>query len=752
MITKRIEMLRIILLIVLSVFLFECQNKEIPIAKKGKLDLKNWDFSQELLLAGEWEFYWNQLCYSDQNANSNVCNSQDRTSYIKMPGLWYNLSHIKSKPPITGLGYATHRLYVLTNTKEKLSLRIQNVYTAYKLWINGKLITEVGKLGMSKTSSKPKLYPKIVELPSAENGLEIVLQVSNYHHKKGGAWKKIYLGKTEKILLEKEKKLALDLFISGSLFFVGFYHIIYFWFRKKDKATLHFGLFAMIISLRILLVEEPFLYRVIPNFPYELGMRLEFLTAYLPASLFILFISDFLFFHGFKQNKVYDFILIVPQILLSLVVVFASPLVFTKTLSIMDLFIAISMLYILHKMLMAIRQKMTGGFFLLVTYLILCGFVINDILYKRTLVNTGYYLSYGFMIFIFAHRIAMVKGFAKILNRLEELNQNLETLVETRTKEYKEEKQRAEEANSLKDKFMFLVTHDLKSPISSIKSNTDYVLTTNALTKEEKDSILKDNSLVLGELSSMISRLLNLNRLKTTNYTLNYKHIDLQKLVDQIFVRLSSVAKEKGIQLVNLAPEETILTVDESLFQEVIYNLCHNSIKFSYSGCVVKVFHSIDNGHIVSIEDNGFGMSQEKVSNIWKDGFSKQTPGTNGEIGSGIGLLLCQEIIKLHHGQIMVDSKPHQKTCFQVKLPMNEKIVFVLAKKENFSSWIQNKDLSTMYIHCSSLQQVLSLSQEIMPDVILTENGFRFPSEVFEKNKDLATVDIKKINEFDKVK
>ncbi|MCP5502295.1 MAG: HAMP domain-containing histidine kinase [Leptospiraceae bacterium] len=342
----------------------------------------------------------------------------------------------------------------------------------------------------------------------------------------------------------------------------------------------------------------------------------------------------------------------------------------------------------------------------------------------------------------------MVKEFAVVRNSLEKLNKSLELEVEERTSQYKKEKQKAEEANLLKDKFLSLVTHDLRSPISGVKTNIDYVLTAKNLNKEEKEAILKDNSITLDNLSSMINRLLDLNRLKTDFYKLNYRHTDLQKLVAEVFNRLSSIAKNKNIELINLVPEDTILTIDEDLFSELIYNLCHNAIKFSPPARTVKVHHYIQNGHRIIVEDSGFGMSKEQILNIWKDSYFKQTPGTNGEIGSGIGLLLCKEILKLHGGEMKVESTPHEKTLFEIRVPLNEKIIFALVSKEEFLSLTKSKDLSAMYIHCANNDELISISHNVLPDLILTEWESQLSLNILEKNVDLSMVPIIKIAEY----
>lgn len=744
---KKIYFIPLIFLFILSCL----PGEKFFRAKAGVLDIRNWNFNTNSIiqLQGEWEFYWNEFCYSKNSTDGMHCEPGKKTSYIHMPGLWTKLSHIKTKPPISGNGFATHRLYIQTNTKEKLSIRLQNVYTAFKLWANGVLIAEIGKVSTDKIHSKPRLYPVIAELPTAENGIELILQISNYHHEKGGAWRKIFLGRTKDIQLAKEKDTARDLFISGCLFFVGFYHIVYFYYRKKDRSTFYFGAFSLLISLRILVVEEPFLYRVFPGFPYQLGMQIEFLTAFLAAPLFVFFISEFLFFTGLEKNNMIDLSITIPQFLFSIFILLTSPSIFTKTLPFLYLFAFISVLYILYKLSVAIKHRTIGSFFILISFLLLTGFAINDILYTITIINTGYFLSYGFLFFILAHRLAMVKEFAVVRNRIEELNKNLEVEVKLRTKQYRKEKKKAEEANLLKDKFMLLITHDLKSPIISVRKNIEFVLSSSNLSSDEKNRILKDNNTVLNELSSRIERLFELNRIKTTGIHLKYQHIDLRQMVEEVFLLLDSSVRSKSIKLINLIPQDTILTVDKALFSEVIFNLCHNSVKFCYPGCEIKIYYSQTNGQCLNIEDNGFGLSQEKIENIWTKSFSIQTPGTMGETGSGIGLLLCQEIIRLHRGELSVESKPHQKTCFQVTIPLNEIIIFILTEKETFDNWVENKNLSTMYIHCIDYQQLLDISRFVLPDLILTDKDVSIPTDILEENKDLISIKIQSLYGFD---
>ena len=211
-------------LVILLLCMCACdqQSKQITplLAEKGVLDLTNWDFERDgpVNLNGEYEFYWNQLLNPEDFIQYR---SSSKTHYIAVPRTWNNFEY--QGKAIPGDGFATYRLKVLLNNKINtgLAVKLLETSTSYNLFINGQKLSSAGVVGKTAASTKPGYHPEIIGLQSNEGLLDLVVQISNFSHKLGGAWETIALGTRDQLEKNKELKIAYDLFLFGSIFYYG---------------------------------------------------------------------------------------------------------------------------------------------------------------------------------------------------------------------------------------------------------------------------------------------------------------------------------------------------------------------------------------------------------------------------------------------------------------------------------------------------------------------------------------------------
>ncbi len=231
-------------LILIIIICSSCIGRTKVMAEKGVLDLRSWNWKTNGItnLNGEWEFYWEALYTPSLLDSAGIRPS----IYANIPGFWNSLV------PGTGIfkpafGYATYRLKILCPaSNEKLDLKFLTVASSYNLFVNGKQILQVGKVGTSRATTTPAYIPVIVSVKPEYNQLNIVIQVANFNYSTGGLWDFIKLGPHEQIQHFWIKRLSLDFFIAGSFFLLGiFYFVIYFFFRTK-KVSLYFSIFCML--------------------------------------------------------------------------------------------------------------------------------------------------------------------------------------------------------------------------------------------------------------------------------------------------------------------------------------------------------------------------------------------------------------------------------------------------------------------------------------------------------------------------
>ena len=168
--------------IILIIALAGCNNSP-PQAVRGVLDLSEWNFQQhqQIKLQGEWEFYWQKLLLPRQMDTV----STNSLTYQNVPATWSNYT-IKGEQ-LHNEGFASYRLHVIVDSVGvQYAIKMGEVFTAYKIWINGTEIYSGGVVGSDRNSSKPQYRPHTTTFRVDQDTIDVVLQISNFHYKDGG--------------------------------------------------------------------------------------------------------------------------------------------------------------------------------------------------------------------------------------------------------------------------------------------------------------------------------------------------------------------------------------------------------------------------------------------------------------------------------------------------------------------------------------------------------------------------------------
>lgn len=262
------------------------RRNPIPVAQNGVLDLRSWDFQRNdgIHLNGEWEFYWRQLLTPMDFAKDGVGSLQS-TGMIRVPGSWWRYPLNEGR--LNAIGFATYRLQVLVpENSPELGLNLPQFYTAYKLWVNGQLVSSGGKVGKTLENTVPQYIQRVVSCRPKNGRLELVVQVSNFHHHRCGIMRPIQLGLNERTKQANTLQEAFGLMIMGSFLLMALYNLSLYFSLKQGKAPLFLSAFFGIGVLRLTLVGPNFYTRVFPDFSWEWAMRLEYFTFYFCGPVF----------------------------------------------------------------------------------------------------------------------------------------------------------------------------------------------------------------------------------------------------------------------------------------------------------------------------------------------------------------------------------------------------------------------------------------------------------------------------------
>ena len=239
-------------------------------------------------------------------------------------------------------------------------------------------------------------------------------------------------------------------------------------------------------------------------------------------------------------------------------------------------------------------------------------------------------------------------------------------------KELTKSKAAAESANATKDKFLKIISHDLRTPFNSIIGfsellNTDYDLFEDL---ERKNCIQEINT------SShfayrLLDNLLTWARTQTDEIRINKENLNLKELVETSISTYLLNADSKNISVLNKVQADLIISIDKNTALTFIRNIVNNAIKFTHKGGSITIDSQLTNDSTrLIITDTGVGMTDEVIDNLFKIDKGISTEGTNNEIGTGLGLILCKEFIERNGGSILVKSEVNKGSEFIVSIPL----------------------------------------------------------------------------------
>ncbi|MBZ9686564.1 response regulator [Clostridium estertheticum] len=611
-------------------------KKNVPVAEKGVLDLRNWDFKADgmIKLNGGWEFYDNKLLLPE-----------DFKSDIKQDVKYENL------PGIFGeRGYCTYRLKLLMKNEEELySVKIDFIQNAYELWANNKLITSVGKVGKAKNEMVPKLNPAIGSFYVEKGETYLVLRVSNFYNKYGYI-DTLILGKSEEITAMREKKIALSVFIFGCSIMAAIYSIGVFINRRKDKAQLYFAMICVIIAIRTLFIGEGFLISLLPNLNYIFSTKIKIWTFYAYIPFIILCIDkSYEKIMSPKLVKTSNYL----ALLYTLIVIFIPMEYYLYYIAPFEAFALLSIFYMMYKISIIYIDRGQSDYIVVVGLFALFITRINDILYEYSIVFTDSFASLGILIFIIVNYYVLAKRQADELSSVENTSAKLKSL------------------NDLKDDFLAVTSHELKTPLNGIIGLTEGIVTNKGvnLDGELREDLFLVNSSAK-RLSNLVNDMMTFSKLKNNEIVLHRKPVNISNVVEMVikFNRIS--INSKNVIFTNTIDKNAPYVFgDEDRIQQILYNLLGNAIKFTHTGKITLSYKLLNSFIEISVTDTGIGIPQHKLNKIFNryeqvDGISEKYGGT------GVGLYVTKELIQIQGGTIVVSSIIGKGSKFMFTIPL----------------------------------------------------------------------------------
>jgi class 3 adenylate cyclase/CheY-like chemotaxis protein len=415
--------------LLLILFFYNCNIglvfKDSPKVENGILNLTFWDFEKQgaVNLEGNWEIYWKKILRPEQ---SNSIANQTPSAYFEFPSSWRG--RLLENEIVDGNGYATFRVKILLpakvnkQTKKKLAMRMKEQATAYELYLDNELLASKGKVGTSAKESIPGYGTNTFFFETEKETLDLVIIVSNYHHRNGGIWSVPVLGTHEQIQQLKYERNSIEFLLGGSILIMTLYHFMLFLFRKNDHTSLYFALFCLITLMRVISTGEIMLVQLIPNIHYEIVTKFEYFSFFLLAPLF------FKFFQELFPNEVSGGLVKLSVSIggiLGMIVCLFNLKIYNYFVDFNYIILILTIILVYYYQIKIIIKRVDDSItvFLCTNFLII--FILNDILYNLKFIITGEFMQIGVFIFLLAQSVILSRRFSSAFRDIEKLSSHL---------------------------------------------------------------------------------------------------------------------------------------------------------------------------------------------------------------------------------------------------------------------------------------------------------------------------------------
>lgn len=692
-----------------------------PIAERGVLDLRNYNFqnSDPIPLDGDWQFFWNELLPPETPIRS-------VPQLVSIPHLWNQYDELSS------FGFATYRLKILLpDNHPKLSLSIPDVYTSYSLYVEEKLIATNGTVATTKEEYSPFWLPTTVNLDTFEEGeIDITLQIANFEHSKGGIKEFIVLGEERVLKNGQQTELGYDFMLTGSLVMGALFFFALFYFGKNEKTILFFSLFCLVYSYRIIGTDSYSIHYILPNFPWLLSVKVEYLSLYISSALFGLYVKNLYPEDGIKylMNAFTTTFGI-----FSVICILLPPFYFTSLINIFFVILSLYVVYICSIMVRAKLNNRPGANFAFASVLVLALIFVIDTLDYFEITEEKLLISFiSYVAFFFLQSLTLSYQFSNTL---------------------KVAKEEAESASVAKTHFLSTMGHELRTPLNAVIGFSELLLESKS--EKEKTDYAQTIKKSGENLLSIINNILDFTKLESSDVELDYTPTHIPTMLAETIKVLGSLTDPKKVTL-SFRFDDSLsdyIETDEARLKQILINLIGNAIKFTDEGEIsvqVTTTESISekNQILFIVKDTGIGVPESKM-NLLFDRFSQINADRNRKYGgTGLGLAISKRLIEGLGGRIWVQSKEGVGTTFYFTITprhVPKRVIATLeSKTEEIVEEQPREHISILIVEDNPINQKVAekVLERLGFSSDLASNGFEAVEKVQQKQYNLVLMDM----------
>ena len=307
------------------------------------------------------------------------------------------------------------------------------------------------------------------------------------------------------------------------------------------------------------------------------------------------------------------------------------------------------------------------------------GFGINNYAYKTIefAIAKPWYNQWWFYLLSLGALLGLVFMFGKIRTRQFELRQKkLELQVAEKTSELQQKNEVLEKNNSIKTRLISIISHDIVTPLKFLTvAGKNLMEKRNVMPEELQQETIREITNTSQELQLLSTNILNWIKYQNENRRLAKEQINIHDLVNQVLGILNSLARQKQIRLLNNIGHHQMLFQYYEPLKILIYNLISNAINFSEKGIIEIGSSDEEDGMIITVKDEGVGMTKEQIQNIMADQFIISSANIDNRKGNGLGYLIIKDLLKTMGATITIKSEKGKGTMVSIIIPLAEKAV-----------------------------------------------------------------------------
>ncbi|WP_156476092.1 ATP-binding protein [Sporosarcina psychrophila] len=648
---KMIVVVGIFVLILISfrfLWIYYNLTADYPYAEKGILDLRDIELTDKrvITLNGEWDFYNNQLI---EPGSLEKHLADDEKIGITVPGDWRKIIPEDEK---SSYEYGTYRLRILLDEQKQLfSLYIKEIRSNATVFINGEKVMELGRVGEDSESAKSDFRPVEVSLESYETEIDLLIHVSNYNPVyPAGITKTIKFGTSSAIKKSQLVSYLMQFTSVVILLMHSVYTLVIFLLFGRKKELVFLSLTFLCAAISILIDDDKLLLYLFPAISWTWWVKLLYLSYASSVFFMLQFFKQILMENSIHKTRIsIPFkALTVLYLLFVICVLLDYKMMIAPLFRVIMFFIPAIIPFTLSKVVA--QGKAYAIYFLLATISIASSILWGWI--KNHAFSTLPYYPFEIIIGVILFAIYWFKRFFQATDESKELTVKLQKEVKR------------------KDDFLANTSHELRNPLHGIMNITQTIY------DSEKDNLTEENKenlqilMSVGRRMSMIlNDLLDITKLKENGIRLQVKEVDLSSVVSGVFDMLQFLKEGKNITFRQTGLETfPKVEADENRLFQILFNLVHNAVKFTNEGEIIVSAETQNDMAVIHVRDTGIGIDEETMKSVFQPYEQADPKITAFAGGIGLGLSICDQLVKLHGGSINVKSTVGKGSTFTFTL------------------------------------------------------------------------------------